>query len=106
MDSRKDGFDFRAVRLVDRRQHQALAEALRGFIDGEARWVGREFEQHAGGLPKVDRVEVLAVDHRGGLEACLNDLLPQLELGRIVSDAPSDVMHGTRALDSLGKAPD
>src|SRR5882762_7480062 len=49
--------DRRALRVEPRRQHERLAQVRRVLVDGEARSVGGELEQHATRLPEVDRLE-------------------------------------------------
>ena len=67
--------DLGAMRLVLWRQHQALAEVLDGLIDREAGRIRRQLEEHAARLPEVDRVEVVAIDHRRRMQPTLGDAL-------------------------------
>src|SRR5690242_17301229 len=59
--------------------------------------IGCDLEQHAAWLEKVDRLEPEAIDHFGGAAAGSIDLLPHLQLGLVVGDAPGDVMNAASA---------
>src|SRR3954468_3529672 len=69
--------DLLAVGLELRRQDHLRAELLERHVDREAGAVVGDLEQDPGRLAEVDRVEVVAVDDAGGLDAGLRQpLLP------------------------------
>src|SRR5206468_1605805 len=75
-----------------RRQRELLAEVLEWLVDREARPDRRDLEEDAARLPKVDRLEVEAFDHRRRVRTALGDaLLPRLVLLR--RRGPRNVMH-------------
>ena len=63
------------------------------FIGGEARSFGRELEQHAARLEKVDRLEPESIDDFRRPTVRFGDALAHFELDAFVGDAPRDVMH-------------
>src|SRR5260370_32103866 len=68
-------FHLGAQILEGRRQGEPLAEVLLGLICREAWAHGRDLEQDTTRLPKVDRPEVEAIDHRRRVAAASDDLV-------------------------------
>src|SRR5947209_16269392 len=67
------------------------------LVDREARRQGGDLEQHAAGLPEVDRLEVIAIADVGDVSSGLADpLLPGQVV--LVSRGPGDVVHRAGAL--------
>src|SRR5881396_1330776 len=58
---------------------------------------GGELEQHSARLAKIDRVEVVPIDHRRGLEPRQRDPLAHPELRGVVGDAPRHVVDRSRS---------
>src|SRR5581483_9037811 len=77
-------------------QAELFAEMLWSLIDGEAGRARGDLEQDALRLAEVDRVEVVAIDHRRDLHPGLRHAsLPGHVL--LVAGMPGDVMDGSRA---------
>src|SRR3954466_4090503 len=94
------------MRLQPRRQHEVLAERGRIFVDGEARTVGSDLEQHPAGLQKVDRLEPEPIDDFGWSPPSAIDPLADLELGLVVRHAPGNVMYSAGSPPSaVGRRP-
>src|SRR5947209_10243661 len=70
-----------------------LAERGRVFVNGEARSVRGDLEQHAAGLEKVDRLEPESVDYFSRPAMSARDFLTHQELCVIVGHAPRNMMH-------------
>src|SRR2546430_5259418 len=79
--------------LVLRRQLEAGAQLIGRLVDRETRFVGRDLEEHTAGLPEVDRVEVLVVDHGRHLAVGSNQGLTPGELVGVVARPPGDVVN-------------
>src|SRR3954452_21585577 len=85
--------------LVLARQAQLLAEMLRLLVDSEA-WRRRgDLEQDPVRLAEVDRVEVVAVDHRRDPHAALRHALLPREVV-VVERVPRNVVDRPSALDA------
>src|SRR5260370_2525937 len=104
MNGRQDGLDLGAVSLVLSRQHEALPELGDRLVYGKAGWVGGELEHPAPRLAKIDRVEVVPIDHRRGVEPRLCDQLTHLELHAVVGDTPGHVVDRPRAASAVHEA--
>src|SRR5579859_4600515 len=93
VDRTQSGLDERAVWLEERWQRESLAQMLRVLVGGEAGPVGRDLVQDPTGLAEIDRLEVIALDHRRRPQATPGDpLLPGLVLLR-VRRAERDVVN-------------
>src|SRR5512147_2564780 len=79
-DRSQDRLDLGPIRLVLWRQLECLAQRLLGLVDEEARAIGGDLEEHTAGLPEVDRLEVLPVDHGSDTQRMPQDTAPELEL--------------------------
>src|SRR5262249_30607120 len=85
------------------RERKPTAQVDRTLVRSEAWAIGRDLEQHAAGLPKIDGAKVLAILDRSHLKARVRQAPPQLLLSCVVSRAESDVMHGA---DPAGATPE
>src|SRR5712692_1624115 len=74
------------------RQLQRRAERVGGLVHGEARLVGGDLEEDPTRLAKVDRAEVLALDHRRHVAARLDEKISPIQLVRVVGGAPGHVV--------------
>ncbi len=90
-----------ALAFEPRRQHQRLAQVLRVLVDGKARAIGGQFEQHAAWLEEVDRLEPEAIDHRRRTPSCAVDLRAHGQLLDLVGHPPRQVVN---AADAPGAA--
>src|SRR6185295_17074165 len=97
VNARQYRLDLRAIWLVLLGQLELQAQLVHRLVDRKAGRIGRDLEEHAAGLTKVDGVEVIAIDDGGRLEAPLHDLGSQRQLGRVTVHSKRDVMYGTRA---------
>src|SRR6266581_1857820 len=87
-----------APHLEPGRQAQHASQLLRRLVDGEARTVGRDLEQHPARLAVVDRLEVPAVDHGRDVAAGGDQLLTPRLLCVGVGGSPRDVVDGADRL--------
>src|SRR3954452_4569210 len=82
-----------------------LVQRFHWLINGEAGYVGRDLEQHAARLAKVDRAEIIAVLLPGWMEAVRCDkLFRHRRLFGIIGRAKGDVMDRAAALPAREKA--
>src|SRR3981081_94618 len=81
------------MRFVLRRQSQILSQLLDRLINGESRRIGRDFEENAARLTKIDRVEVLAIDHRRNGQTGRDELFSPGDLFFVIGSAKRDVMN-------------
>ena len=84
--------DLGAARLEPGRQLQVGAQRVRRLVGGKAGRIGGHLEDDATGLVEVDGVEVLAIEHRGDVQAGVHQSLAPPLLRRVVGKAPGDVM--------------
>ena len=92
------GSNLFAVGLQPGRQLEAATKLEQRFIDGEARRVGRDLEQHTSRLAEVDGREVLPIDDLGHLNAMRSELLLPKRLRRQVRRPEGDVMDRAASL--------
>src|SRR5665811_1391225 len=101
------GQDFLLVRQQERRQGRFDAKLGVRLVDGEARTVGGDFEQHAAGLAEVGGEEVETVDFRRDVESTRSDEFAPLLVtfrigcaeGDVVDTAPPDPRRWRIGLD-------
>ena len=94
------GLDLGAMRFQVRGQAKDGAELVERLVDGEARAVGRDLEEHAGRLAVVDGLEIGAVDDRADLQAVLEEDVAGGDLGGVVADAEGDVVDRAGAVEA------
>src|SRR5580693_1348298 len=92
---RQSPFDTIADRFEPGRQLQALTQF--GLVDKNSRPVCRDLEQNAARFPKINRAEILAIDHARDAKTGFGEFRSPLKLLRFARDTPCDVMHGSRA---------
>jgi len=63
------------------------------FIQRKTGRLGRNFEQHAAWLPKINGMKISAIDYRRDVVAKVNEKLAPLELFRLVLRSKRNVMH-------------
>lgn len=73
-------FEERAQASVLSWQFECLAEMGSVFVAIETRLVGRDFKQDTTRRAKIDRPEVIAIDHRSDRIACVDKCLANLQL--------------------------
>ena len=82
--------------LVLAGQLQRLAQMRAILVAVKAGLVGGNLEQHTAGRAKIDRIEIVAIDHRRHLIPRLKQGLAHLQLPRAILDSKSDVVHRSR----------
>src|SRR5262249_13665332 len=70
-------FDGSAMRLFPGRQLELPSKGRQIFVNGEARFDRRHFEQHAARLAEIDRLKVAAVADVGDDESHLEQFVAQ-----------------------------
>src|SRR5688572_14668024 len=100
MNRREYALDLDAPRFELGRQHESFAQTLDRLIERESWLHGRQLEEHAAGLSKVHRMEIVAIDHRRRMQPRRDDLLADVQLRRVVGHRPGNVMHRPRAADA------
>src|SRR6056297_3625609 len=84
--------------LVPGGEFQRRAQMGDVLVAVEAGLVGGDCEEDAARCAKVDRPEVIPVDHRRHVVALVEKCLAQLELAGLIFHRKGDVMHRARAL--------
>src|ERR1700682_2673878 len=101
-DGRKRFIEGLAPDIEPRWQAEGRTERLERFVDREAGPIGCDLEQNSAGLAEVNRLEVVALDHRRHVAPRLDQHLAPLTLMGGVGGSPGDVVHGADRLLALG----
>src|SRR5438094_8850850 len=100
MNVRQQRFDLEAARLEPWRQLERLAQRFSRLVNKEARGIRRNLKKNPTRLSKVNRMEILAVEHGSNAQASARQLVARLALSFVVRRAKGDVVNGARAGDS------
>src|SRR5437868_6363954 len=79
-DDGEPGLDPLPIRLLPGGELQRLSQRGERLVHGEPRLDGRQLEEHPAGLPEVDRLEVVPIQHLGHFVAQSDELLPEAAL--------------------------
>src|SRR3990172_3268841 len=94
------GLNLLAIWLQEGREGELLAQVLNVLIGGKTRSISGNLEQDTARLAEIDRLEVVAVDDIGHLQACLGNPLPPLRMLCIILFAEHHVMYAAPAHSS------
>src|SRR6266498_3151448 len=80
-------------------------EFFQFLVQGKTGWLSRDFEKHAAGFTKINRMKIRAVDHWRHVVPEIDQMFAPLELFMLVLRSTRDVMHRTcsDAADTLWK---
>src|SRR4029077_17579105 len=98
---RKNLFDAFPAWLQPGWQFERLTQLFRRLVNGKTGRIGRQLEQHAARLTKIDGMEVAAIHHRCNVQVPVEDPLPPALLLIIVSPPPRDMMDSSHSAISV-----
>src|SRR5213078_4238466 len=71
-------------------------EFFQFLVQGKTGWLRRDFEKHAAGFAKINRMKIRAVDHWRHVVPEIDQMFAPLELFVLVLGSKRNVMHRTR----------